>query len=211
MAYTTESFETLVKRAFSGDSVAFDEIYKPIHTYLNSFLSDYHISEDIALDTLRKTWQRWETDVRNRSKLKSWMYQTAHNAAIDYHRQRAKHPFISLISNSNEDNTTDFHEFHLVVTTSHELPEQCAVDHEETQNLKKALLQVPELSRSCIILRTVERMKTKEIAKIHNCSTKTIERHIVSGMEAFRQAYKHITEGPHTIRLKVQQPHVERS
>jgi RNA polymerase sigma factor (sigma-70 family) len=138
-----ESFEELVERAFCGDSNAFNHLYQFLYRYLAHFLNDHHAAEDVAQETLEKVWKGWKYGLRDRSKLKSWMFQITHNAAVDYIRKKKGASTTSL----DQLEELAIREY-IQLKRPEEIPEQYIELLEDARFVHWTLSHIPEPSRS---------------------------------------------------------------
>lgn len=196
-----KSFEELVEHAFSTGGAAFDELYKLVYCYLR-FMGNHYDAEDITQETLITVWQKWKTDVHNRSSLKGWMLRIAHNRAIDNLRKRHQHLSLDVVDNPDASPLRDF----LVVLDPEALPEDYLEQQEDYLEQKNtgqlvwiALEKVSEVNRSCLILRLMQGIKVKEVAQLHNCSTRQVERYVQQGKLEFDAAFKQLTDRHQTV------------
>jgi RNA polymerase sigma factor (sigma-70 family) len=196
---SSEIFEALVERAFSGDGDAFDELYRLLHRYLRNFMGSYHAAEDVAQETLQKVWLDWKNDKRHPSKLRSWIFRVAHNTAVDHMRKNLC-PTISLDDLGDPD-ISPVRDY-LCISCPEEIPEKYVLLLEDRQLIRWVLSRVSEIQRSCFVLFVIEKVKLREIAQIHQCSERTVQRYI----EGARKEFQQICE-----RLIVEQRILERS
>src|SRR6266849_166651 len=195
-----KSFEDLVEQAFTVGGQALDDLNKLIYCFLR-FMGNHSDAEDVTQETLLIIWQRWEADVRDRSSLKPWALQVAYHKAIDHLRRRRV--ALSLYA-VNDPDDSPLYEF-LAVICPEELPEEHLEQQEEyleqqkvRQLIWKALEEVPDVHRSCLILRIMQSIKAKEVARLHGCSVRQIERYVKQGKEEFNAALEH-----HTSKLQI--------
>ena len=87
------------RRFLAGDMDAMGEIirdYKDgLILFLNGYVYDLHIAEELAEETFVKLGLKKPKDLR-RSSFKTWLYTIARNTAIDYLRSAKRHNTISL-------------------------------------------------------------------------------------------------------------------
>ncbi len=125
----------LVKRAQSGDTRAFETLYR--HNSGRVFALCYRLcghrewAEDFVQETFIKAWQNL-AGFNGKSKVSSWLHRIASNVVID--RLRQKHRW-------QEDCLEDL---------AWE-PDQALTDPHENLDIEKALMQLPDKSRAILI------------------------------------------------------------
>ena len=86
-------------RYLEGDDEAFVELIRQFKDglifYLDSFTHDIHLAEDLTQETFIKIAVRKPAYVY-KAQFKTWLYQIAHNLALDWLRRRPKHDAIQL-------------------------------------------------------------------------------------------------------------------
>ena len=86
------------RRFLEGDDGGMVEIIKDykdgLMLYLNSFLQNIHLAEDLTEDTFVKLIAR-RPRFSEKSTFKTWLYAIGRNVARDYLRKNAKHPIVS--------------------------------------------------------------------------------------------------------------------
>jgi len=93
--------EQVLERARTYDAQALAEIYDryagPIYGYLYRVLGDAAQAEDLAGEVFLRLLQALRTGRAPRDRLKGWLYQVAHNLAMDWFRRQKKGPGIPLV------------------------------------------------------------------------------------------------------------------
>ncbi|UCD10186.1 MAG: RNA polymerase sigma factor [Dehalococcoidales bacterium] len=145
--------ETLVERAARGDTEAFgclydiyaDRIYRHIF-YRTSNIND---AQDLTQEVFVKAWQGLPKYKRTKIPFAGWLFTISHNRIIDYYR--TKKDFIYL---NNE-----------IIIEDHAKNPQKLVDEEFTQQeVRRAILQLPEEQQQVIMMSLIEGFKYSEIA-----------------------------------------------
>ena len=143
----------LVNRAKSGDRNAFNEVVR-IHAQgvmnvIYRMCGDVHIAEDAAQETFIQAWLHLST-FRPQTSLRNWLYRIAVNAATDMLRKEKR-----ILPNSVED---------LQLTDKRPGPELLVSEQERIVQVQKAVLGLPEASRSVLVLREYEELSYQEIS-----------------------------------------------
>lgn len=86
--------ESSYRRFLDGDDSGFVEIIRDYKDglifYLNGFVCDLHIAEELAEDTFVKIVTR-KPRFSSKSSFRTWLYAIGRNVAIDYLKKRSKH------------------------------------------------------------------------------------------------------------------------
>ena len=92
----------IYRRYLSGDDEAFVEIIKEykdgLILYLNNFINDIYIAEELAEDTFVKLGIKKPKNTEKAS-FKTWLYIIGRNIAIDYLRKKTKLKEVSINNN----------------------------------------------------------------------------------------------------------------
>lgn len=136
------------------------EIYEllslPLFRYAVRLLGDPDLAEDCVAETFNKFLNALQRGVGPRENLKAYLYRIAHNWITDYYRRRSPE------ENLETDRIDDSLEHSVVMDT----------DSWERQQIRQALLQLPEAQRQVVLLRFFEEWSHEEIA---TATGKTIE------------------------------------
>ena len=86
------------RRFLEGDDDGIVQIIKEykdgLMLYLNSFVQNIHLAEDLTEDTFVKLIAK-RPRFSGKSTFKTWLYAIGRNVALDYLRKNAKHPTAS--------------------------------------------------------------------------------------------------------------------
>jgi RNA polymerase sigma-70 factor, ECF subfamily len=145
--------------AQAGDIAAygalFDRYQVRLARFLTRILHNSHSAEDIAQEAFWNVWERRHTYNPRRS-FRVFLYVAAKNLALN-ERNRAHHRNIVPLESIAEPVATDD-----PVAASERQQLQCAV--------RRALLDLPENQRICIVLHEYEGYSYREIAAVLECS-----------------------------------------
>ncbi len=141
----------LIYRAQQGDRDAFGDLVSLHHHGVISVVyrmcGEMHIAEDAAQNAFLRAWQNLP-NYQPSASFRSWLYRIAINAALDMLRREK--PVVNI------ENT--------VISQSFKAEGQLVKD-EQSQLVKKAVLNLPETSRTVLILREYEELSYKEISE----------------------------------------------
>ena len=158
----------LVEQAKRGNREALEKIvekyYQKIYSYLYYRVGDRGAVEDLTQETflhLTKSIHRFVP----MAKFSTWLYQIAHNVAVDY-----------LRSGRN---------------LTYEIPEQAEeakTDQvEQRVDILAALGRLPPEQRECIVLYYFQNLRQREIADILDIPVSTVKTRIRRGLEQCRK------------------------
>ncbi|MCX6753364.1 MAG: RNA polymerase sigma factor [Candidatus Nomurabacteria bacterium] len=134
-------------------SKAYDDFSDAIFRYCHYKTSNRELALDLTADTFTKTWE-YIADGKKIDNLRALLYRVANNLIIDYHRKKKESSLDSLTEQGFDISTENTKE-----------------KYEDNFDNKKAMEAIQELDenyRDIIIMRYVDDLSIKEIAKILN-------------------------------------------
>ena len=144
----------LVTRAQNGDRNAFSELVRNhaqgVLNVVYRMCGNVQVAEDAAQETFIQAWLRLPS-YRPQASLRNWLYRIAVNTAIDMLRKDKR-----ILPNAIED---------LALMDSHPGPEAMLVSKERKEMVRKAVVSLPDASRSVLVLREYEDLSYQEIAE----------------------------------------------
>lgn len=114
---------------------------------------DRELAQDLVHDTLLRAWER-RHQFRGESSLRTWLHRILHNLAVDQLRRSNREVVVEEVDASWRDDAW---------TVDTEVVVQRAALREELQD---ALVRVPELLRTTLVLHDVEEWTVPEIAEL---------------------------------------------
>ena len=173
----------LVAQIKAGDESAFDQLmarYKrPILSFVYRLVGDAIEAEDVAQDVFLRAYQsiRKPAFRQTSSMFSTWLFQVAHNAALDCLRRRKRHPagsFAELDDNGES-----------VAGTGRTPPEEVAAS-ETGEQIAAAVALLPEEQRVALILFEYDDLSCAEIADVLQCSLKSVEARLYRARQFLR-------------------------
>ncbi|MEX1013684.1 MAG: sigma-70 family RNA polymerase sigma factor [Candidatus Paceibacterota bacterium] len=147
----------LVKKAQKGDSNAFGKLYDKyidrIYRYIFIRVSNKTEAEDVTQQVFLKAWKninRYET--QKNTPFSSWLYTIAKNSIIDYYRKDRDHLDIDFVSDK--------------ISTSEKHQEEKTDTELRIELVKNQLNRLSEDEQDVLIMRFIDEMSNKEVAKI---------------------------------------------
>ena len=171
----------LIVRFKYGDTEAFRRIYEKYRLYLLklaiALLHDVTDGEDVVHDVFIHLAQSARTLSINGS-LKAYLRVCVINGIRN------------KIRNDHVRNTVELSDNAPVVSGKNE-GDQWAILREESLRISNALTQIPFEQREVVVLRLQGGMKFRQIAKLQNISTKTIQSRYRYGLDKLRSILNH--------------------
>ena len=145
----------LIELSQRGDSEAFAHLYdhyvERIYRYVYFRVADRDLAEDITSQIFIKMWEKLPTYRIGQSTINAWLYRIAHNAVVDYYRSmKAVVPLEEI--NSREIGRDD--------ETEENLDRQMKME-----KLRAALQELTDGQREVLILRFIDGLTVREIAR----------------------------------------------
>ena len=153
------------RRFLEGDDDGIVEIIKDhkdgLMLYLNSFVQNIHLAEDLTEDTFVKLIAR-KPRFSGKSTFKTWLYSIGRNVALDFLRKNAKLPTVSA------------EEAMTLIADEADVARQYLCSERKLQ-VHKALKQLNDEYRQVLVLVYFEDFQNDQVASIMGKSKKQIE------------------------------------
>ena len=150
--------KALVNRAIDGDEEAFGELYllhlDAIYRYVYYRIGSMEDAEDLTEQIFLKAWEALPGYQQRGKPFTSWLYRIAHNIIVDFHRKRKN---IEISVDKVFDESLDDGQPGIL---------QKIVEQEESKLLANAISQLSDEQQQVIVLRFVEGLSHKEVARI---------------------------------------------
>ncbi len=172
------SDEALLSSSLDGNTVAFDLLvdryYERIYGYLNRFLKDSDMAEDLLQETFLRVWKK-RGEFRNIASFSTWIYTIAGNLARSEWRRRKRWRMLRLGPSDSEDEP----EFELADDGA--IPDQIVESRLAASELVDEVAKLPERYRQVVILRDIQEMSYEEIAGIVQVPVGTVKSRLNRG------------------------------
>jgi RNA polymerase sigma-70 factor (ECF subfamily) len=145
------------------------------------FLQIYRIvgnvedAQDLTQETFIKALQRQE-QIKDLDKATHWLSRIATNTAIDFLRRHGRITF-SEISELPQPLSSD----------PEDSPEYVLLQSEHSAYLRDGLMTLSERERTALVLRDVDGLQSREVARLLNCTEATVRSHIANARIKFRR------------------------
>jgi len=172
------SDEALLSSSLDGNMVAFDLLvdryYERIYGYLNRFLKDSDMAEDLLQETFLRVWKK-RGEFRNIASFSTWIYTIAGNLARSEWRRRKRWRMLRLGPSDNEDEP-DYE-----LADERAMPDRVVESRLAASELLDEVAKLPERYRQVVILRDIQEMSYEEIAGIVQVPVGTVKSRLNRG------------------------------
>ncbi|MBQ8994772.1 MAG: RNA polymerase sigma factor [Oscillospiraceae bacterium] len=165
------------RRFLEGDNEGFVEIirdYKDgLMLYLNGYVHNIHIAEDLMEDTFVKIYAKRPRFVEKCS-FKTWLYTIGRNIAIDYLRKEGKHSVTSIYGMEN-------------ILADEISLERSYLNREEAVELLCLMGKINVLYRQALYLKYFEGLSNEDIGRVLKKSNRQVENLLYRGKQSLRE------------------------
>lgn len=168
--------DRLIREAANGDDAAFGRLVErfqdQIYHFCYQWLGDAEDAQEACQDTFVQAYQalgRYE----KRGRFTTWLYRIALNQCRDRHKSKASR------NRRNTRSIDDDHAGELVC--SNPMPDQSTSNHEQLEELRQRVGDLPEKLRAPIVLCCMEGMSQQEAAAVLKCSVRAVESRLRRG------------------------------
>jgi len=185
----------LVNELQSGSETAFDWLvnhyHAPVYNLALGMLGDTADAADAAQEVFLKAFKGIRS-FRQGSSLKTWLYRIAIREALNHRRWFKRH----LQKNVSIDAEPQEGCAPLDIADLSATPFDQLAAHEIQVAVRGALLQIPEVFRSAVILRDIEGLSYEEVAEVLDCSVGTVKSRILRGRRALKEILEPLLAEP---------------
>lgn len=167
----------LVRRARSGDGVAWEEIVtlfsRRIFNLAYRFTSSVEGAEDLTQEVFIRIYRTLDQYDPKQGDLSNWLMRLARNLVIDDYRHRQRNPQNTMAE------AVDDHQYHLraVGTSAHKEMER----REVAAQVQEGIDKLPPDLKTCVILRDIEELSYQEIVEMLDIPEGTVKSRINRG------------------------------
>jgi len=149
--------ESIVKSAAGGDTEAFGHLYDiyadRIYRHIYYRTSNTEDARDLTQEVFIKAWKALPKYKRTKTPFLGWLFTISHNRIIDYYRTKKDNAYL------NDEIIFENHE---------KSPEILAEEHFTQQQIRRAILKLPEDQQQVILMSFIEGFEYSEIASVLN-------------------------------------------
>jgi len=152
----------------------FKEFYSPLCNFIHQMLRDHDAAEDVVQTVFIRIWNNLD-NIELKSSVKSYLFQSAKNAAIDHIRKNKKHNVDSLenLEIASESDSVSF--------------DQEAEDHLLRQKILEAIESLKPKPREIFKLHKFEGLTYPEIAEHLDIPQRTVEYNIYTAIKHLKE------------------------
>ena len=179
----------LVARAKRGDRVAFQELVERYQKRIYAVAYGVLGNRESALDAVQETFikaYRSLAGFKGKSSFYTWLYRITMNAAIDLGRKEVHRHELEF----REELEQDEEKGEYPIAPSAGDPAKELMKKELGEVIEDAISQLPSEQRSAIVLREIEGLSYKEIAKVMGCSEGTVMSRLHYGRKHMQELLK---------------------
>lgn len=150
---------------------------KPIYRLCARMTGDPHRGEDLKQEAFARLFEK-RGDYRPGAKLSTWLWRIALNLCYDELRQRHRRGEASLDRDGGGESIGELKEY----LADEPTPDAHLAVREEGELVRHALLRLPEIYRSVLVLRHYEDLKLREIAEVLEIPDGTVNSRLAEGL-----------------------------
>ena len=175
----------LVDRCRTGHDEAFTELMRchkqPVLNFIYRMLGNAADAEDVAQDVFVRTYQAIvkPSFQPGKGKFTTWLFQIAHNAAIDTLRRRQRHPVDSMETVGQQP-----------VASATATPYKELANLELGNQIAAAVAALPSDQKTALILSEYHDLSCAEIAGIMTCTEKSVESRLYRAKQQLRKTLR---------------------
>ena len=176
----------LIQEFLHGDVQSFNRLAMRWQQNLFGFAFRYTGNEEEAKDICQKALIKAYKNLKglkNVNSFSSWIYQITVNLCKDEMKRRKSRNYISIGSDSNDNNENQSYEL-----VSNSVSQMENIEKTDISNIiQTALYAIPEEQRVVIIMKEYQELKFTEIAEILKCSVNTIKSRMYYGLKNMKE------------------------
>jgi RNA polymerase sigma-70 factor (ECF subfamily) len=189
MASMVKTDKSLIEAHLKGDTTAFGELVRRYGDSLLGYLTRMTGSRERAEDLFQETFKRVheKADTFRGTRIKSWLFAIATNAAIDGIRKSKRLQVVSLNQKVDCDDEEGREFSAVAVADSSYEPSQKAIVAEQKEQVRKALELLPARQRATLVLAYYQKLSYPEVAQVLGCSVGTVKTQMYRALKSLAQ------------------------
>ena len=187
----SDTYADLVRRASAGDPEAMEQLLIKAQevAYRFSLLvcGHPHDAEDVMQDALIKTYKH-VASIKDPSAFRTWLFRTVRNTCLMKRRKRVDEPARVESLDAPAPVGTDGGLLSRDVASAGKGPDELAMNAWLGQRLRRALATLPPAYRMIVLLREMEGLSTREVAKVSGMSEDNVKTRLHRARIMLREA-----------------------
>jgi RNA polymerase sigma-70 factor (ECF subfamily) len=196
----SESDRKLADAHLQGEAGAFEALvrrYGPaVLGYLTKMTHNPHQAEDFFQETFRKVYQKLHTFTGD--DLRPWIFAIAANTAFTGFRKEKHRPAVSIDRPCTDGVNCPVIQME---DTKEADPARRAIRQEQKQQVRKALMGLPEKQRTAVILLYYHKFSYQQIADALQCTIGAVKTHIFRAMKQLAEQLPDLRGGADECRI----------
>jgi RNA polymerase sigma-70 factor, ECF subfamily len=168
--------ESLVGRAASGDTGAFGRLYDiyadRIYRHIYYRTSNVEDARDLTQEVFIKAWGGLAKYKRTKTPFLGWLFTISHNRVIDYYRTKKDHTYLNDA---------------ILMEDPDRNPDKMIENQFDRQEVRRAILKLPEEQQQVIMMSFIEGFEYREIATVLNKSEGNIRVIVFRALKKMRE------------------------
>lgn len=161
-----------------GDRRAFDELVhryeRELYNYLRRYVGDDQVAEDVFQQTFLQVHLKCDQFEPGR-RFRPWLYTVAINQAIDMQRRNRRHRMASLDKRLGTGDEQETGALVDLLDNESAGPSQLAEEAEQSEEVRRAVDELPESTRQAVLLVYFQGMKYREAAEVMSIPVGTVK------------------------------------
>ena len=161
-----------------GDRRAFDELVhryeRELYNYLRRYVGDDQVAEDVFQQTFLQVHLKCDQFKPGR-RFRPWLYTVAINQAIDMQRRNRRHRMASLDKRLGTGDEQETGALVDLLDNESAGPSQLAEEAEQSEEVRRAVDELPESTRQAVLLVYFQGMKYREAAEVMSIPVGTVK------------------------------------
>lgn len=175
-----------------GDRHAFDELVhryeRELYSYLRHYVGDEQMAEDVFQQTFLQVHLKCDQFEPGR-KFRPWLYTVAINQAIDMQRRNRRHRMASLDKRLQAGSDDGCGALVDLLDSEATGPSKLAEEAEQSEEVRRAVDELPESIRQAVLLVYFQGMKYREAAEVMSIPVGTVKSRLHAAIQKLDEVF----------------------
>ncbi|MDY0166873.1 MAG: sigma-70 family RNA polymerase sigma factor [Thermoguttaceae bacterium] len=173
-----------------GDRRVFDELVhryeRELYSYLRHYVGDEQVAEDVFQQTFLQVHLKCDQFEPGR-KFRPWLYTVAINQAIDMQRRNRRHRMASLDKRLHAGDDEGSGALVDLLDGNGSDPLEAAEEAEQSEEVRRAVDDLPESTRQAVLLVYFQGMKYREAAEVMSIPVGTVKSRLHAAIQKLNE------------------------